>query len=391
MIKLSSILNKSRKSSKFYRNFSTANYVPSDNQFSNILMLGSAIIVGIGVYTQMKDVMTDVNRALPKALEDSEIKTLYKNNFVRISRKSVEKEIYSAMTAHTGYHVVYGPKGNGKSEVVQYVAMDRKGVVKLDVHSALSREEIVADLSRKLLGQTSMSHRIAKNLFGEIKSNIDVDNVIKAIRKANVTPVIIFDVERTTAIDQKTMLGAVRSLAKILSPHCHVIIILSEINDVLEFGYDLNREHFIYIDELTIDEAKTLLRTLQAQMLEKDMQYVFKNIGTCPAMLEALADHVRAAKPVKDFVESYLSQAEIDLIIFPHQQILKALKDHPEGVSPKYFHNIMHNGVNLSDPRSVAGVAMTNLNAVVYHIEEGKYKLASKAHDTALKNYDPIV
>ena len=34
---------------------------------------------------------------------------------------------------------------------------------------------------------------------------------------------------------------------------------------------------------------------------------------------------------------------------FPHQQILKALKGHPEGVSPKYVKKQENKGVDLSN------------------------------------------
>lgn len=38
------------------------------------------------------------------------------------------------------------------------------------------------------------------------------------------------------------------------------------------------------------------------------------------------------------------------LAAFLHQAILKALKEHPEGISPAYFNNMESEGVDLSDP-----------------------------------------
>jgi hypothetical protein len=70
--------------------------------------------------------------------------------------------------------------------------------------------------------------------------------------------------------------------------------------------------------------------------------------------------------------------------------ILKALKEHPEGVPPELFNNVKYDGVDLSNPQAV-GYAMKRSNATVYRIENGKYHLLSKVHETALQTYKPIL
>ena len=82
--------------------------------------------------------------------------------------------------------------------------------------------------------------------------------------------------------------------------------------------------------------------------------------------------------------------AETDLAGFTHQPILKALKASPDGVRTVKFKGVEHKGVNLAQPKDVA-VAMKKQTAIVYHIPSGEYRLASRAHRTALlERYDPV-
>ena len=76
------------------------------------------------------------------------------------------------------------------------------------------------------------------------------------------------------------------------------------------------------------------------------------------------------------------------MIAFPHQAILQALKEQPEGVSPEYFNNQKSYGIDLSNPKAV-GEAMKDSNVIIYRIELGLYTLMSTAHRTALSTYPP--
>jgi hypothetical protein len=111
------------------------------------------------------------------------------------------------------------------------------------------------------------------------------------------------------------------------------------------------------------------------------------NIGTNAA---SLIDLQTLTCTLKQHIERVLADAELALVAFPHKAILKALKEHPEGVSPKYFKKQKSEGVDLSEPKAV-GVAMKRSNVIVYRIEDGLYHLMSTAHKTALRSYDPIV
>jgi hypothetical protein len=125
---------------------------------------------------------------------------------------------------------------------------------------------------------------------------------------------------------------------------------------------------------------------LKFQGSKKDILEIFDNIGTTPAMLVNLVVNVPNKCTVKEFIDHQLSTAESDLLAFPHQLILKKLKKSPDGVKVKIFKGIIDKGVNLGDPKAV-GVAMNSSNAIVYRQEDYSYRLMSRAHMTALKNY----
>jgi hypothetical protein len=89
---------------------------------------------------------------------------------------------------------------------------------------------------------------------------------------------------------------------------------------------------------------------------------------------------------VKKFIDHQLSMAKSNLRAFPHQLILKKLKMSPDGIKVETFKGIIDKGVNLCDSKGV-GVAMNSSNAIVYRQEDDSYRLMSRAHMTALKNY----
>jgi hypothetical protein len=202
---------------------------------------------------------------------------------------------------------------------------------------------------------------------------------------------VIFEVERGGSHDQVIGIQAVRSLAKEFATVSNCIIVLSEANVVLELGRDSSREKLFFIDGFTEVEARDYLKRLKLRITESEINYVFSKIGTSPGTLKRLCVYVQnKGYTVERFVKEVLSKADLELAAFPLQPILKALKEHPEGVSPKFFNKMKYEGVDLTDPQAV-GKAMKRSNAIVYRIENGKYQLLSKAHETALQTYKPII
>ena len=71
-----------------------------------------------------------------------------------------------------------------------------------------------------------------------------------------ILPTRTIEVERAGCRDLSLGVQAARGVAKDLAAACNIIIILSEANDMLEFGKDRNRENMIFIDELTEPETR---------------------------------------------------------------------------------------------------------------------------------------
>jgi hypothetical protein len=90
-----------------------------------------------------------------------------------------------------------------------------------------------------------------------------------------------------------------------------------------------------------------------------------------------------------DYIEEELCEAKRGLSAFTHQPILEALKLSPDGVSIEMFGGIENEGVNLAEPKDVA-LAMKERQGIVYH-PSGEYRLASRAHRTALiERWNPV-
>jgi len=220
----------------------------------------------------------------------------------------------------------------------------------------------------------------------------NIADFVKALSKGAIARKLITVIfEIGGAPDQALKIQAVRSLAKEFATVSNCIIILSGANAVLEFGRDNTRENFIFIEGFTEVEARDYLRRINLNITESEVTDVFARIGTSPALLLDMRDCVQnEGYTVEQFVKEKLRIAHMELVAFPLKPILKALKEHPEGVSPDFFNNVKYKGVDLSNPQAV-GYAMKRSDAIVYRIENLKYQLLSKAHETALQAYEPII
>ena len=84
-----------------------------------------------------------------------------------------------------------------------------------------------------------------------------------------------------------------------------------------------------------------------------------------------------------DYIEEVLCAADNDLSAFAHEPILEALMLSPDGVKTKVFRGVESEGVNLAEPTEVA-LALKRRQAIIYHHPSGEYRMASRAHRTAL-------
>ena len=349
--------------------------------FKNLYQNGITIIpLLVSIYYDFvkefsKATMTTVGK-LTFAIEKAEITSSRSKNF--IPRPNIAQKIYDALTYESleddCYTIVYGPKGIGKTELVDHTAIGRKGVVKVKVSSANKKEEVVQSITKKLIGDTNIH-------------DWNIESLIEAVKKCAIIPTIIFDIERG---DDNTVVGdqvvvAVKSLSKDLAPYCRCIVVLSEATAILKFGKD-RREKFIYVDEMEREEAKELLK-LKSKLTEAQMSYVFETIGTSPLDLIKLSKEVSDTYSVKDYVADVLREVKVGLRAFRHKPILKALRRNLNGVHLDYFKDQVDGGIDLSDPVAV-GIAMKTHDAIVYRKELDMYMLMSTAHRTVLKTSD---
>ena len=149
------------------------------------------------------------------------------------------------------------------------------------------------------------------------------------------------------------VLDSVECIAKQLAIAANVILILSEANAGLNSGDD-DRQQFIWVDEMTNEEAETYAREIYPNVPDADLKSIFEKVSKLPLkigiFLEGLKEGTSAAELVNQAVDAALD----DLKSFTYQQIIRALKASPNGVRGSNFCNVEHRGVNLAEPRQVA-------------------------------------
>jgi hypothetical protein len=290
---------------------------------------------------------------------------------------------------------VYGAKGAGKSTLVDACASKRRGVVKVAVTQAQSRDEVITTINEAILGD----HKVKAD------SKLTEVALLKAIKSCNPRPTVIFDVEQGGSPDQRLGLAAVRSLAKLFAQECAVLIVLSQPNAVIHFGADRDRESFIFVDEMSANEVSELFQN-QMQLNAHDgtsldgraftpaeIAHIVNNVGGNPATIEKLLIRVKFGAndqrvPLQRALDEIVEDAWTDLNTFPYQSLLKALKEQPDGVSAKSLVGTIEENAKLWVTSDVAS-GMNRSNAVVYRHELKRYELMSTAHKTALKMFTP--
>jgi hypothetical protein len=293
------------------------------------------------------------------------------------------------------YTVVYGPKGAGKSALVEGYASKRRGVVKVVVTLAQSRGDVIDTINEAILGARKVK---ADSKLSEV-------TLLSAIKSCNPRPTIIFDVESGGSPDQEWGLAAVRSLAKTFAQECAVLIVLSEANAVIHLGADDAREKFIFVNEMTSNEVSELIQKrmqLNAHdgtnlkgnaFTPAEIAHIVNTVGGNPATIEKLLNDVKLGPdgqriPLQQALDEVVEMARADLGTFPYPSLLTALKAHPDGVSRESLTGTIEENAKLWVPRNVA-TGLKGSNAVVYRHEQQRYELMSTAHKTALKMFTP--
>ena len=299
-----------------------------------------------------------------------------------IPRLDIEKQIshvFEKRSLKSGtFFVMYGPKGAGKSSSVARALGDKEGVIKLLITQGDTTSSILENIVELCGLKPSKTPKVRLD---------DLSYVLRsAAKRRKGHPVtVVFEVERGCSSPE--VLSLVRQVSKHFALDANVLIILSEANAVLGFGDD-QRQEFIWVNEMSHDEALEYVKKRVPSISAEDFNRFVDNIGTLPLSLSRLCDALLGGQKMDDFIRRALASAKVDLVAFLHQPILTALKKSPKNVGIESFSGVEHKGIPLSEPKLVAP-AMKLRNAIVFDFEEGQYKLFSKAHQTALKTYDP--
>ncbi len=303
-----------------------------------------------------------------------------------VEREKLREKVKSTIFRENppGYTIVYGAKGVGKTSIVEQVASDRLAVVRILVGSTDNIKSISELFMRKVTGKkVTLDKEALKGALQTYKTEFKK------------MPTIIFDVERGSEADaqgstHKGILQEVRSLAKELHEDCHCVIVVSEANAVLQFGKD-ERENFIYVDEMSFDDTKEFMKVSGFKLSEEEIKKIYDNIGGNPTSINKLF-RMDANLSLDERIEASLAQALQELEAFKLKPILKALKEHPEGVKPGDFKNQEYKGIDLTSEVEV-GDAMKKTNAIVYRIDlkHPVYQMLSTRHKTVLKTYEPTI
>ena len=183
------------------------------------------------------------------------------------------QEVYNSSLpfGHDSFTIVAGPKGGGKTTVVQQTLNGKSGVLFVDVSDADSEKTII----NKLLGTI---HKPVEDI--RLGLRVLAPFFLAAAEAADGRRItVVLEVERGTASDG--VLYMVKSSAKKLACFANVIIVLSEVNDALMFGDD-KRHDFIWVDGMTNDEASEYAKKCFPAAHDRDLNLFFDKVGSIP-------------------------------------------------------------------------------------------------------------
>jgi hypothetical protein len=357
---------------------------------TNLIRVAEITLSAVSVYPILKRIFKDdskISERMAPKIKDSIADTRVFDNLEKkgkfVCRPMLSSQIADILNRKeaTGiYIVIYGANGVGKSTIVDSAIQGRLGVLRIRITSASTVVGIMNDVA-KMTDSTKLNPQI----------DDFIDAMIIALGKDGSVPTIILEIEREIGNEQNFAIRDIKNFAKEMSAVCNIILIVSAANAVLEFGKDIDCENFVFVDELSESEARECLAGLKLNLSEAEIKYLIDSIGANPATFNRMQVLMTGKGiTVQDFVALKLSEAKLDLETFSYQQILKTLKEHPEGVSPVCFKKMGKKSVDLTDPWTVA-MATNASNVLTYRIEHKKYMMVSRCHEVALRSYDPIL
>ena len=302
-----------------------------------------------------------------------------------VIRPLLEKSVFEASEQSLKnkggvYMIIVGAKGAGKTSAVARVLREKKGVMALLVSDNDTPESLISQLIKGCGIEVKQGLDIVLKEFGPV--------LLKAAEIRECRPItIVFEVERTST--SLAVLLLIKNFAKYLAVYASVIIVLSEANAGLVFSDD-KRQEIVWVDEMDTEEAKEYAKKLHSGVSDADLKLLFDKVGKLPLDILCSMTALKKGIPAAQIIEEAVLAAEADLVASTLEPILTALKATPDGVHVRAFNGVEYKGVDLAQPKKVA-VAMKETNCLVYHMPSKQYRLASRAHRTALMQYKPPV
>ena len=137
------------------------------------------------------------------------------------------------------------------------------------------------------------------------------------------------------------------------------------------------------------EEAKEYARILHPDVSDADLNLLFDKVGKLPLKILNSMTALKEGIPVAQIIEDAVLAARADFVVCL-KPILGKLKASPDGVDVSEFDGVKYEGTDLREPMEVA-VFMKKKNRLIYHMPSKQYRLASRAHRTALMQYNPPV
>jgi hypothetical protein len=320
-----------------------------------------------------------------------------------VPRPQIEAILADAI-GHTDqtYVALIGPRGVGKTRVVEAAVANRTGVVRLDLGGRLESREVVyraifRELGDKLADEFSdFGVGVVTRLFQRVKVQH------RRLHPAAVdwVPTVIAEVR--TGGDQHDVIYDIATAFKALNTDrrsCRVILVLSDADAAFGLPSDGDRQTLVWVDDFTIDEANQFFDNVgclplrphldgnNTDLNEQLRRRLFEHVGTRPSKLEFVAKQL-ARVPIATLDE------RVDALISEQMtqatRVLGNLFKQNASPSGAEFRSLVETMLQTPDHAvptatlngdlgipEVATKVLKKYHALMYHVPSGKYRFNS--------------